>query len=152
MSLDLQSLPRALRCTALDYLAGVDVRARVSRMTFWRHRRALLVHGMDIAAARPADAPRPGWFVHVNDEAENVSEVFEVADYAQALGHALRVSEGLLGPLVSVDLLDCFGHVVWSDDGDGMSLLVGSCPLKAGRYRFDDERCELVAIATEAAA
>lgn len=46
---DLDRLPRHFRATARDYLAGDDVQGRMSKVTFWRHRRALLPFGIDIA-------------------------------------------------------------------------------------------------------
>jgi hypothetical protein len=46
---DLDALPRHLRATARDYLAGMDCAARMSRASFFRHRSALLPYGLDIA-------------------------------------------------------------------------------------------------------
>lgn len=46
---DLDELPRHLRATARDYLAGMDLSACLSRATFFRHRAALLPYGIDIA-------------------------------------------------------------------------------------------------------
>jgi len=46
---DLDELPRALRGTARDYLAGMDLSASMSRRTFYRHRAELLPYGIDIA-------------------------------------------------------------------------------------------------------
>lgn len=46
---DLDDLPRALRGTARDYIAGMDLTARMPRTTFYRHRAALLPYGIDIA-------------------------------------------------------------------------------------------------------
>jgi hypothetical protein len=46
---DLDELPRALRATARDYMAGMDVRSVLSRATFYRHRTQLLRYGIDIA-------------------------------------------------------------------------------------------------------
>lgn len=46
---DLDALPRHLRATARDYLAGMDCAAVMKRATFFRHRRELLAHGIDIA-------------------------------------------------------------------------------------------------------
>lgn len=46
---DLDNLPRALRGTARDYLAGMDLVNTMSRTTFYRHRTALLPYGIDIA-------------------------------------------------------------------------------------------------------
>lgn len=56
---DLESLPRFLRVTARDYLAGADCAACMSRASFYRHRKALLPYGIDIAVrnVRPF-APR----------------------------------------------------------------------------------------------
>lgn len=46
---DLDDLPRHLRATARDYLAGADLSRDLSRATFYRHRAALLPYGLDIA-------------------------------------------------------------------------------------------------------
>lgn len=46
---DLAALPKALRATARDYLAGMDCAATMCRRTFYRHRKQLLGHGIDIA-------------------------------------------------------------------------------------------------------
>lgn len=46
---DLDDLPRHLRATARDYLAGMDVSRSLSRATFYRHRNDLLSYGIDIA-------------------------------------------------------------------------------------------------------
>lgn len=46
---DLDCLPRSVRCTARDYLAGMAVGSNLSRATFYRHRAQLLKYGIDIA-------------------------------------------------------------------------------------------------------
>jgi hypothetical protein len=46
---DLDELPRHLRATARDYLAGMDLPRSMSKVTFWRHRNALMAYGIDIA-------------------------------------------------------------------------------------------------------
>lgn len=46
---DLDDLPKHLRATARDYMAGMDVSRSLSRATFYRHRRELLHYGIDIA-------------------------------------------------------------------------------------------------------
>jgi len=46
---DLDELPKHLRSTARDYLAGMDLAASMSRASFYRHRRELLALGIDIA-------------------------------------------------------------------------------------------------------
>ena len=46
---DLETLPRELRATARDYMAGMDMRDTLSRRTYFRHRAALLPYGIDIA-------------------------------------------------------------------------------------------------------
>lgn len=46
---DLNELPRYLRATARDYLAGMNLAESLSRATFFRHRTALLPYGLDIA-------------------------------------------------------------------------------------------------------
>ena len=49
---NLADLPKTLRGTARDYLAGDDVAARMSVATFRRHRKGLLEYGIDIAVKR----------------------------------------------------------------------------------------------------
>ena len=49
---DLEQLPNHFRRTARDYLAGDDLAKRLPRNTFWRHRKALLPYGLDIAVKR----------------------------------------------------------------------------------------------------
>lgn len=49
---DLAELPNQFRRTARDYLAGDDLASRMSKVTFWRHRRALLAYGLDISVKR----------------------------------------------------------------------------------------------------
>jgi len=51
---DLDELPRALRGTARDYMAGMRLRERMSNGTFYRHRNALLPYGIDIAVTNVA--------------------------------------------------------------------------------------------------
>jgi hypothetical protein len=51
---DLDSLPRHLRATARDYLAGMDVTGTLSRATFYRHRKELLSFGIDISVRNVA--------------------------------------------------------------------------------------------------
>lgn len=46
---DLDELPKHLRATARDYLAGMDLSSSMSRASFYRHRRELLSYGFDIA-------------------------------------------------------------------------------------------------------
>lgn len=46
---DLDSLPRPLRATARDYLAGMDLPRSMTKSTFYRHRLQLLPYGIDIA-------------------------------------------------------------------------------------------------------
>lgn len=46
---DLDDLPRHLRATARDYLAGMDLRRTMTTATFYRHRSALLPYGLDIS-------------------------------------------------------------------------------------------------------
>lgn len=50
----IDSLPQKLRVTAAAFLAGRDVKAMVSRATYFRYRKALLGYGIDIADERPA--------------------------------------------------------------------------------------------------
>jgi len=71
---DLDSLPRHLRATARDYLAGMDLPRVMTRASFFRHRKALLSFGIDIAVrnVRPftprvrvvelAPAVAPDWY------------------------------------------------------------------------------------------
>lgn len=47
---DFSHLPLAVAGTAREYLAGGDVRARMSTATFYRRRKELLAYGIDIAA------------------------------------------------------------------------------------------------------
>ena len=49
---DLADLPKALRCTARDYLAGDDLTTRMKSSTFRRHRAGLLSYGIDISVRR----------------------------------------------------------------------------------------------------
>lgn len=56
---DLEDLPKHLRCTARDWLAGDDIRKHVSLATFKRHRSALLFYGIDIAVRRNVVAFKP---------------------------------------------------------------------------------------------
>lgn len=46
---DLDELPKHLRSTARDYLAGMDMSRQLSRASYYRHRRELLPYGIDIA-------------------------------------------------------------------------------------------------------
>lgn len=71
---DLDELPRHLRATARDYLAGMDTRATLSQATWYRHRTQLLPYGLDIAVrnVRPFQprvrvvelrrAEKPAWY------------------------------------------------------------------------------------------
>ncbi len=71
---DLDELPRHLRATARDYLAGMDTSRSLSRATFFRHRRELLPFGIDISVrnVRPFQprvrvvelkrAEQPAWY------------------------------------------------------------------------------------------
>lgn len=56
---DLAELPRALRVTARDYLAGDNLMATMSERSFRRHRAALLKYGIDIAVPSGVVAFRP---------------------------------------------------------------------------------------------
>lgn len=49
---ELETLPRPIRCTARDYLAGDDITRNNSERTLRRHRAALLPYGIDIAVKR----------------------------------------------------------------------------------------------------
>lgn len=46
---DLSDLPRTIRATARDYLAGENVADNLPKATFYRHRAQLLPYGIDIA-------------------------------------------------------------------------------------------------------
>jgi hypothetical protein len=46
---ELELLPKRLRATARDYLAGMDCSRSMSRSGFYAHRRGLLPYGLDIA-------------------------------------------------------------------------------------------------------
>lgn len=71
---DLDELPRPLRATARDYLAGMDMRLVLKRRTFYLHRKSLLPYGLDIAMTNLAPfkprvqvitlkpAARPDWY------------------------------------------------------------------------------------------
>lgn len=71
---ELDALPRELRSTARDYLAGMDMTRELSRATFYRHRAKLLPFGIDISVRnvtpfRPrvrvvqlAPAVMPSWY------------------------------------------------------------------------------------------
>ncbi|MBB2487457.1 DNA replication protein [Mitsuaria sp. WAJ17] len=71
---DLDELPRHLRATARDYLAGMDTRKTLSQATWYRHRNELLKYGLDLAVrnVRPFTprvrvvelrrAERPSWY------------------------------------------------------------------------------------------
>lgn len=71
---DLDELPRSLRASARDYLAGMDLRSTLSRATFYRHRSELLKFGIDIAMTNISPfkprvqviqlkpAQQPGWY------------------------------------------------------------------------------------------
>lgn len=50
----IDSLPQRLRVVAATFLSGRDVRALMSRRTFFRYRKALLEYGIDLADERPA--------------------------------------------------------------------------------------------------
>lgn len=50
----IDSLPQRLRVTAAAFLAGRDVKSIMSNGGFYRHRKALLEYGIDIADERPA--------------------------------------------------------------------------------------------------
>lgn len=56
---DLEELPKTLRCTARDWLAGDDIRKRMSIATFKRHRAGLLSYGIDISVRRNVIAFKP---------------------------------------------------------------------------------------------
>lgn len=51
----LDSMRPALRTVYLSWEAGADLRAILPRNTFYRHRKALLPHGIDIATVLPRD-------------------------------------------------------------------------------------------------
>lgn len=50
-----EAIPPRLRAVYQLWRDGYDVRALVSRPTFYRHRKALLAHGVDIAVKQPRD-------------------------------------------------------------------------------------------------
>jgi II/X family phage/plasmid replication protein len=51
----IESLKPALRAAVAAWEAGHDLRAMFSRPTFYRHRRELLPHGIDIATLMPRE-------------------------------------------------------------------------------------------------
>ena len=53
----LLALPGRLRCVYETWLAGKDMRTMFSRSAFYRFRKELLAHGIDIASTRPT-APK----------------------------------------------------------------------------------------------
>lgn len=53
---DLEQLPNRLRAVYQLWKEGKDVRRFYSRATFYRHRKALLAHGIDLAAIQPSKA------------------------------------------------------------------------------------------------
>lgn len=55
----LDTLPRALRCTARDYMAGDNLLSSLSERTFRRHRAGLLAFGIDIAVPSHVSQFRP---------------------------------------------------------------------------------------------
>jgi II/X family phage/plasmid replication protein len=71
---DLDELPRPLRATARDYLAGMEMRSVLKRRTFYLHRKGLLPYGIDIAMPNVTPfkprvqvielkpATRPNWY------------------------------------------------------------------------------------------
>lgn len=48
------SMPRAIRCTYLQWDHGIDVRPSMSKTTFYKHRSDLLRYGVDIASPKAA--------------------------------------------------------------------------------------------------
>lgn len=56
---DLERQAPAVRLTVREWLAGVDLRARMPKSTFHRHRRALLPFGIDIGLVRAAGEALP---------------------------------------------------------------------------------------------
>lgn len=69
---EIQSLPRALKCTYLQWAAGIDVRPTVSKATFYRHRSELLPRGVDIAVPTPTAGEVIPMFRTVKGDRENV--------------------------------------------------------------------------------
>lgn len=51
----LEMLPHRLRCTYLLWERGEDLRGKLSKNTFYNHRRQLLAHGVDIAVKQVSD-------------------------------------------------------------------------------------------------
>jgi II/X family phage/plasmid replication protein len=59
LQVDVQSdlvtaMPRAVRCTYLQWENGTDVRPSMSKTTFYKHRNDLLAYGIDIAVPKAA--------------------------------------------------------------------------------------------------
>lgn len=52
----LQDLPPRLRLAYDSWMRGTDLRATLPRMTFYRYRKQLLEHGVDILTVKPMDA------------------------------------------------------------------------------------------------
>jgi hypothetical protein len=61
----LDSLPQRLRVMAAAFLSGVDVRAMVSRATFFRYRKQLLEYGIDLAIDRPTQIKTVVQFIEI---------------------------------------------------------------------------------------
>lgn len=53
----IQSFRPALRTAFLSWQSGVDLREVLTRPTFYRYRKELLIHGIDIATLMPKDTP-----------------------------------------------------------------------------------------------
>lgn len=56
----LQTLPRNLRGVYARWKAGEDFSSTVSRMTFWRYRKKLMEHGINIDQLPTAETEKPG--------------------------------------------------------------------------------------------
>ena len=55
----IEQLPARLRLAYAAWLRGDDLRATLPRMTFYRYRKQLLEHGVDILTLRPSEARSP---------------------------------------------------------------------------------------------
>jgi hypothetical protein len=82
---DLDRLSAPLRLSVREWLAGVDLRARLPSSTFSRHRRALLPFGIDIGCARaPGEGLPPCLFAEDCWDWLRPGEVARVAELALA--------------------------------------------------------------------
>lgn len=119
MTAPARRLSAAVRATAQDHAAGVDVRVGLSRRTFQRHRAALLAQGVDIGTWQGGTgryaAPGHGW--------PSESVLLDLARRARAIACRIAagdqpvwVAEAGMDRAVFVGLLsDAFDAVLFSE-------------------------------------